>query len=146
VPHILIVFQVVQQIGDGTLADIIIPARKLTQDANLAVLAEPGCRLGEALAADCGARAGLGCAGRVAVEVLVHLVDELVGGVDQVRQVVVVACPVPGAGPGVAFDEDVLRGGDVADGVDGGLVEVQNEGLVHAVVFVVWICLVWIPI
>jgi hypothetical protein len=54
----------------------------------------------------------------------VHFVDELIRGVDQVCEVVVVARPVPGAGPGVAFDEDVLRGGDVADGVDGGLVEV----------------------
>ena len=68
-----------------------------------------------------------------------HLVDDLVGGVGERFHVVVDLNPGPGAGPGVAFDEDVLGCGSCgADAVDGGLVEVENEGLVHVVIFVVW--------
>lgn len=67
-----------------------------------------------------------------------HLVDEFVLGVGKGGEVVVVVGPFPGAGVGVAFDEDVLGfGAGGADAVDGGLVEVQHEGLVHVVVFVV---------
>jgi hypothetical protein len=56
----------------------------------------------------------------------VHFVDEFVGnGVSEGLQVVIDGFPGPGAGPGVAFDEDVLGYGTCgADGVDGGLVEV----------------------
>lgn len=68
-----------------------------------------------------------------------HLVHDLVLRVGEGLQVVVYVDPGPGAGPGVAFDEDVLRGGACgADAVDCGLVEVQDELLVHLVVFVVW--------
>ena len=46
--------------------------------------------------------------------------------------------PGPGAGVGVAFGCDVLgRGACCADAVDGGLVELDDEGLGHVVVFVV---------
>lgn len=68
-----------------------------------------------------------------------HLVDELVLGVSQSLHVVVDVGPRPGAGPLVAFDKDVLSGTGSADTVDGGLVEVKNEGLVHGVVLVVGI-------
>lgn len=67
-----------------------------------------------------------------------HLVDDLVGWVGERHQVRVDARPRPRAGVGVAFDEDVLRGGaNIADGGDGGLVHVEDEGLVLVVVLVV---------
>jgi hypothetical protein len=59
VPNILIILHIVQQIGDSTLANIIIPTSKLPKNTNLPILAQPGRRLGKALAADRGARAGL---------------------------------------------------------------------------------------
>ena len=69
-----------------------------------------------------------------------HLVDELVLGILQVDEGRGVARghPGPGAGPAVALGGDVL--GSSACGthaVDGGLVEVEDELLVHVVVFVV---------
>lgn len=70
-----------------------------------------------------------------------HFIDDLVFGVGQILHVVVDVDPRPGAGPGVAFDEDVLAGRTCgADAVNGCLVEVQHEILVHVVIFVV--CLV----
>lgn len=67
-----------------------------------------------------------------------HLVDELVLGIRQTAQVVVVGSPRPGTGVGVALGEDVLGGSaGGTDTVDGGLVQVQDEGLVHVVVLVV---------
>ena len=68
-----------------------------------------------------------------------HLIDDLVLGIGELLQVVVVVGPLPRPGVLVAFDEDVLGlGTRGADAVDGGLVEVQHKGLVHVVVFVVW--------
>lgn len=67
-----------------------------------------------------------------------HLVDDLVLRVIQVLQVVVVVSPGPGPGVGIALDKDVLRGcASGTDPVDGSLVQVQNERLVHVVVLVV---------
>lgn len=54
-----------------------------------------------------------------------HLVDDLGGGISERFQVIVDGGPGPGSGVGIAFYEDVLRGGAYgADAVDGGLVEV----------------------
>ena len=48
------------------------------------------------------------------------------------------AYPCPGAGPGVALDEDVLRcGACCADTVDGGLVKAEDERVVHVVILIV---------
>lgn len=67
-----------------------------------------------------------------------HLVDDLVLRVGQGLEVVVDLGPGPGARVRVALDEDVLGGGaGGADAVDGGLVQVQDECLVHVVVLVV---------
>ena len=66
-----------------------------------------------------------------------HLVDELVLWVGKSLHVVVYVGPGPCAGPLVAFDKDVLCGAGSSDTVDGGLVEIENEGLVHGVVLVV---------
>lgn len=45
---------------------------------------------------------------------------------------------MPSTTPRVALDEDVLgRGAGVADGVDGGLVQLVDERVVHVVVLVV---------
>lgn len=45
---------------------------------------------------------------------------------------------MPGTGPGVAFDKDVLgRGTGASDGVDGGLVQLADEGVVLVVELVV---------
>jgi hypothetical protein len=68
----------------------------------------------------------------------VHLVDDLVLGVGEGLEVVVVGGPRVGAAPGVALDEDVLAGGaSSTDSINGGLVQVQDEGLVKIVVLVV---------
>jgi hypothetical protein len=68
----------------------------------------------------------------------VHLVDNLVLGIGQILHVVVVAGPGPGAGPGIALDEDVLGGGaGGTDTVDGGLVQVEDKGLINVMVLVV---------
>lgn len=67
-----------------------------------------------------------------------HLVHDLVLGVSETLEVVVVLRPDPGAGPGVTLNEDVL--GCCAcgtNGVDGDLIEVEDKGLVHIVVFVI---------
>ena len=69
-----------------------------------------------------------------------HLEDQLILRIDKGPHGVGIAArdPGPGAGPAVAFGGDVLGvGTGGADAVDGGLVEVDNEGLVHVVVFVV---------
>ncbi len=67
-----------------------------------------------------------------------HFVHDLVLRVRERREVVVGRVPRPGAGPRVALDKDVLRrGARGADAVDGGLVEVEDEGLVHVVELVV---------
>lgn len=68
-----------------------------------------------------------------------HLVDNLVLGVGQGLEVVVVGGPGPGTGIGVAFHEDVLAGSaSGTNSVNGSLVEVKDEGLVEVVVLVVY--------
>lgn len=67
-----------------------------------------------------------------------HLVDELVGRVLQLLEVVIRRGPGHCRGPRVALCEDVLRvraGG--TDGGDGGLVEVEDQCLVNVVVLIV---------
>lgn len=76
-----------------------------------------------------------------------HLVDQLVAGVGEgahclgvgeAGRGVLCGRPGPGAGVGVAFGCDVLGGrAGGADAVDGGLVELDDEVLVHVVEFVV---------
>lgn len=128
----------VEEAGDRVLADVVGTASELAQDTLLAVVTQPLGSGGQTLGAD-GAADTLGVGARaVSVEVLVHLVDELVLGVAQVLQVVVGLNPVPGAGPGVTLGENVLAGSaSGTDGVNGSLVEVEDEGLVHVVVLVV---------
>lgn len=46
--------------------------------------------------------------------------------------------PSPGAGPRVSFDENELGSGTSGtDSIDTGLVEVEDEGLIHIVVLIV---------
>lgn len=66
-----------------------------------------------------------------------HLVDELVLGVCESLHVVVDIGPRPRSRPLVAFNKDVLLGTSGTDTVDSSLVKLQNQSLVHAVVFVV---------
>jgi hypothetical protein len=68
----------------------------------------------------------------------VHLVDNLVLSVSQALHVVVVISPGPSTGPGIALNENVLgRGTGSTNTVDGSLVQVENQSLVHIVVLVV---------
>lgn len=139
-PDIVVLLHVVEHAGDGRLALVVVAAGKLAEETLLVVLLEPVGGGLEALLADGGADAGLVGAGAVAVEVLVHLVDELVLGVRQAAHRVGVAArhPAPGTGPGVALCRDVLRGGARgADAVDAGLVQADDEVLVHVVELVV---------
>ena len=107
-------------------------------DALFAVALQPCRRGGDTLFANGTAHAHVGGAGSVGVEVLVHLVHQVVGAVGERFQVVVDAGPGPGARPGVAFDKNRLRcRSGCADAVDGSLVEVKDQGLVHVVIFIV---------
>jgi len=75
----------------------------------------------------------------VAVEALVHLVDQLVARVHQRAHRVAVTAryPRPRSCPRVAFGRYVLRrGARRADAVDGGLVQLHHQRLVHVVVLV----------
>lgn len=77
----------------------------------LAVGLEPGGGRGEPLLADGGGHAGRAGAAAVRVEVLVHLVEDLVVGVRESPHggAVLRRRPGPGAAPGIAFDSDILR-------------------------------------
>lgn len=87
-------------------------------------------------------------AGRVVVEVEVHIEGEVVEWVDDVEHSVgvggaferrVAACvvePAVGAGEAVAGHEDELLGAGYADGGEGGLVVGEDEGSGHVVGFV----------
>ena len=110
-------------------------ARVLAEHTELLVGLEPGSRAADALRTDGGRDALVRGAGAVAVEVLVHFVDDLVLWVLEVLEVVVGDVPGPGAGVGVAFDEDGLAGGaSGTNAVDGCLVHVENIGLVCVIV------------
>ena len=139
-PDVRVLRHASQHALNGRPARRVAAAGILANDALLAMLLEPlGCS-GNALGADGGAHAVRVRAGAVAVQVLVHLVDNVVGGVGQAEETGAVAAgdPGPGACVDVAFDEDGLGGGaGGADAVDGGLVEGDDELLVHVVVFVV---------
>ena len=70
-----------------------------------------------------------------------HLVDDLVLGICQADQVAVDGRPRPGTTPRVSLHENILRGGPgSSDGVNGRLVEVENQSLVLGVEFVVCRC------
>jgi hypothetical protein len=137
-PDVAVLGHVGEHAVDGSLAVPVDAAGELADEALLVVFLQPGGGGLETLLADGAADAGLGGSGAVTVQVLVHLVDNLVLGVREGLQVVVVVGPGPGAAPGVAFDEDVLAGGaSGTDSVNGSLVKVQDEGLVKVVVLVV---------
>lgn len=137
-PDITVGLKRIEHTRDGRLALVVGASRKLPNDADLAVGLEPLGRAGDALSADSARDAGGRGPRAVRVEILVHLVDDLVLGIGQGLEVVVDRGPGPRAGVRVALDEDVLRGGACCpDAVDGGLVQVQDEGLVHVVVLIV---------
>ena len=75
----------------------------------------------------------------IAIEILMHLEDEFVGGIRECAKVGVSAAdPRPSATPAGALGSDPLRScTSGTDAVDSCLVEVEDEGLVHFVVFVV---------
>jgi hypothetical protein len=137
-PDVAVVGHVREHAFDGRLANTVDTAGKLADEALLTVGLQPSGGGLEALLADCAADAGLGGTGAVGIKVLVHLVDDLVLRVGESLEVVVVVGPGPGSAPGVAFNEDVLGSGTGGtDTVDSGLVQVQDNGLVHVVVLVV---------
>ena len=115
-------------------------ASRLAQHAFLPVSLQPGRGVPQPLSTNSGRYTVRRGTRAVGVEVLVHLIDEFVLRVGQTQKGGAVARggPRPGAAPRVALDEDVLRrGAHAADGVDGGLVEPEDEVLVHVVVLVV---------
>ena len=137
-PHVRIQPQMLQQPLDGALAQSVRPAGELAQQTQLAVRAQPRRGAHHPLHADLGRDAVLARAGAVAVEILMHLVDDLVLGVRERHHVLVRHVPRPGAGPLVPLHEDVLAPrASGADAVDGRLVELQDEVLAHGVVLVV---------
>lgn len=130
----------VEEALDGGLALRIGATGELAQDTQLAVLAQPLGGANNAVDTNRGRHAHVRGARVVRVEVLVHLVDELVSRVSQSDQVCVGRVPDVGARVRVALGKDVLAGGaGCADGVNGGLVEVQDQSLVHVMVLVVGI-------
>lgn len=98
----------VEQAGDGGAAGWVGTACELAQNAELAVFAQPASGTNHTLDTSFSANASLAGSRAVAVEVLVHLIDDLVLGVGQRGEVGVGNIPGPGTGPGVSFNEDVL--------------------------------------
>lgn len=139
-PDIGVSLEVLKKTSDSGLADGVGTTGELADDTLLAVGAEPGSGANNALDTNLGGDAVGASTGAVRVKVLVHLVDDLVLGVGKSNHVGVGHVPGPGARPLVTLDEDVLGGGaSGTDTVDGGLVEVEDKGLVHGVVLVVGI-------
>lgn len=67
-----------------------------------------------------------------------HLVDNLVLRVSQTLEVVVVVGPRPSTAVGITLNENVLGlSTGSTDTVDGGLVQVQDQSLVHVVILIV---------
>jgi hypothetical protein len=135
-PDIAVLRQIRQAVLERGDALRIVARRELADDALLLVVFEPfGSRL-QTLLEDGRGHACLGGTAAVGVEVLVHLVDELVLWVLEVdhRCCVAARYPCPSTCPGVALGCDVLLCcAGSADAVDTGLVEVEDEGLVHVV-------------
>lgn len=128
----------VQHARDGRLADRVGAAREFSEDAHLSMLAQPRRRAAQTLSANGGGDARLGSSGAVGVEVLMHLIHNLILRIRQAGEVIIRPIPVPRARPRIALDEDVLtRRTRRADPVNGRLVELQHERLVHVVVLVV---------
>lgn len=75
-PNIAIRLQINQQARNSILANLVISARELTKDRAFAVLAQPRRCSCHTFCSDCRAYAGRVCPGAVAVEVLVHFVDQ----------------------------------------------------------------------
>lgn len=68
-----------------------------------------------------------------------HLKDDLVLRILQTLKVVIVVSPGPGTTVVVTLNKDVLRRGTGStDTIDGGLVQIEHQSLVHIVVFIVW--------
>lgn len=129
---------------DGSDALVVGTGANLAENTLLVVVLEPLGSNGETLSTDGGADAGLVGAGAVRVEVLVHLVEELLaGGIRRISQVLESVAgaaldPVPGTRVRVTLDPDVLgRGTRSTDVGDGGLVQVVDQRVVHVVVLVV---------
>jgi hypothetical protein len=136
-PDISVGLHKVKHVLDSSFASLVGTTSKLADHADLLVVTEPLGSSLETLNTDCCRNTVRRGTGAVRVQVLVHLVDDLVLRVSQCLHVVIDVGPRPGAGPLVALNEDVLSGACSANTVDGGLVEVENESLVHGVVLVV---------
>lgn len=125
----------------------IVTTREFADETLLLVRSQPGGGSLQSVDKDSAVDASSASPRSIAVKILVHLVDQLVArvsegahclGVGQAGRGVLCGRPGPGAGVGVAFGCDVLRcGASGADAVDGGLVELDDEVLVHVVELVV---------
>lgn len=111
---------------------------ELSQDAELSISPKPGGSTNDTVNAY-GSRDAVAARARaVRVQVLVHLVHELVVGVLEALEVVVGRVPRPSPCPRVSLGEYVLRGcAGPSNGGYGGLVEVQHQSLVHVVILIV---------
>lgn len=139
-PDVRVSLEVIKEAGDSSLADRVGTTGELAEDTLLSVGAEPGGGTNDTLNTNLSGNAGGAGTGAVRVKILVHLVDDLVLRVGKGDHVGVGHVPGPGARPLVTLDENVLGSGTGGtDTVDGGLVEVEDKGLVHGVVLVVGI-------
>lgn len=139
-PDILVLLHISEHSLDGSLALAVVAASKLSDEALLAVILKPLGSGRDTLLADGAGDASLVSAAAIAVEVLVHLVDELVLGILESSHgfAVLGGRPSPGTSPRVALSRDVLAGSTSStDTVDTSLVKVDDKGLVHVVELVV---------
>lgn len=128
----------VQHARDGRLAHRVGAAREFAEDAHLSMLAQPRRGTAQTLSANGGGDTRLRGSGAVGVEVLMHLIHNLVLRIRQAGEVIIRSIPVPRARPRVALHKNILtRRARRADPVNGRLVELQHERLVHVVVLVV---------
>lgn len=146
-PNISVVAHVIKATFQSSNTDRIVASCKLTNDALFLVCSQPGRSGNQAVCEDGAVDAGGACATTVRVEILMHLIYQLVLCVHQSAHGVAIRQtgsrvdgrgPCPGAAPRIAFRGDVLRvSTHRADAGDGSLVQVEDERLRHIVVFVV---------
>ena len=126
-PDVAVLGHILKHAVDSLLADGILPAGIFSNDCCLAFLSEPLSRRLKTLDTDGTADALVRSPRVIAVEVLVHLEHELVGGIGKPGEIVIVLGPGPCTAVSVSFWRDPLaRCASSADTIDGCLIEIEN--------------------
>lgn len=143
-PRVGVGSHVLKHTGNSGLALLVGATGEFANDSLLPVRLQPFSRSLDALLADRGRDTILARSGSVGIEILMHLVDDLVRRVGQSGESVIAGCgpenvravlkestgglPSPGTAVGGSLDEDGLGSGTSGtDTVDAALVQLNNE-------------------